>query len=532
MYIAVMNTKMKQKEQLARFTNDFALNAQLGFTEARQLRLFLALVSQTNPQDPDEEMKGILSIKDIAQLIMKKGAKKSGNIYKEIGEFIDKMMNSNSVKFAPSVDIVDKKVRKYLKDYGVVFDRIKLIQEGGSSFYEYRFHKDMRPHLKRLKQNFVSLSVPRGMRSGHAIRFLVLAKAHHDKYRNGGKVRVTEKTIAIADLKRILGIEKKYSVISDLKKRVINPIISEINQSGFLNIPYHDYLRTGRSISHIIFQFEDGELYKREEQKNLELSNIDNKKINTSKLVKNNFVPSKENEESLKTYQFIAYQYLVERKIEKGIAYRQLVLVIPSSEFLGFEDLYFRFVWEKFEKETKYKQPKRKAGAFVKWYMQGEFKNRHFSEIMEKVNKEKKRLQSDEPKRWINRNAVKNMLHKEFVVWLKNEQNKAKRKPQEIVMSQKVNKIITTPNIEQKERKHKHDVERMFPEIKTDKAVKFDFQKFQQQHTKEYQRIREEVLEELKPFYEGRKMKQQDIQKLLSSTLPNRCEIWYNTYKR
>lgn len=419
-----MNTKIKQKDQLARFTNDFALNAELGFTEARQLRLFLALVSQTNPQDPTEEMKGILSVQDILQLITKKGAKKSGNVYRELSDFTDKMMSANTIKFTPSVDLVDEKARRYLKDYGVIFDRLKLFKDGGSPFYEYRFHEDMRPHIKLLKENFVSLSVPRNMRSGHAIRFLVLAKAHHDKYRHGGKVKVTEKTIAIADLKRILGIEKKYSVISDLKKRVIKPIISEINQSSFLRITHHEYIRTGRVISHIMFQFQDGTLYMREDQNKVALNN-DQKSIDIS-VAKNNFVPTQTDEENLKTYQFFAYQFLIEKNIEKGIAYRQLVSSTPSSEFLGFEDLYFRFVWEKFEQETKYKQAKQKAGAFVKWYMNGAFKNRHFSEIMEKVNNEKKRLKLHEPQRWANRHRVKNMAYKDFIIWLEQERKKVK----------------------------------------------------------------------------------------------------------
>lgn len=415
---------LTQGKDLARFTNDFALNAEIGFTDARQLLLFLALVSQTNPQDSEEEMTGILSLQDIFQLILKKGARKSGNLYQELSDFTDKMMESNYVKFSPSADIQDKEAKKYLKDYGVIFDRLKLFKEGKATFYEYRFHEDMRPHIKRLKENFVSLSIPKGMKSGHAIRFLVLAKAHHDKYRKGGKVKVTKKIIAIADLRRILGIEKKYKEFDNLRRRVIEPIIAEINKSGFLFIPQHKYIKTGRKKTHIEFWIEDGELYqKTKKDAQVALKSPENA------FKAEGFVPAKEQETELKIYQYLAYQYLVERKIVKGIAFRQIVPNVPSSECEGWEDIYFEYAWKLFEGKTKYKQAKRKAGAFVKWYISGEFKDRHFPEIMEKLVAEKKRMQRDDAQRWSNRETVKDMSYTQFQQWLEQERKK-KRKGQ------------------------------------------------------------------------------------------------------
>jgi len=41
-----MKEKLPDNCKLAHFTNDFARNAEIGFTKARQLLLFLALVSQ------------------------------------------------------------------------------------------------------------------------------------------------------------------------------------------------------------------------------------------------------------------------------------------------------------------------------------------------------------------------------------------------------------------------------------------------------------------------------------------------------
>jgi len=408
--------EIKKHTQISRFTNNFALNAEIGFTDARQLLLFLALVSQTNPQDPNEEMTGILSVQDIAQLIRSKDAKKSGSLYKELGQFTEKMMESNYLKFSPSIDIDDEEAKKHLKDYGVIFDRLQLFSEGGTTFYKYRFHEDMRPHIKLLKENFVSLEVPKGMKSGHAIRFLVLAKAHHDKYRAAGKVKTTIKKIAIIDLKRILGIENKYAVIADLKKRVINPIVNEINKSGFLYIPNHQYIKDGRTITHIEFYFEDGELYK----KNVVdvLASHDHKGLT-------DFVPNDKDIDKLTWAELRAYHYLVNLNCKPGIVYRQILPKMPSSEYKGWEDIFVQKAWEHFEKKTKLKDVNLRAGAFIKWWGSGEFKDRLFSQVMEAVQKVKKKTSKDQ-EAWDNRKVAINMTAAEFKQWHKKQQTPTK----------------------------------------------------------------------------------------------------------
>lgn len=416
--------KLVNNNELARFSNDFAENAEIGFTEAKQLILFLALVSQTNPHDAEEDMIGILNVKDIASLTRKNSSKKSGSIYKETKQLIEKMLACNYVRFTPSVDLKDEEARKHLKDYSVIFDRLKVMNGGEGTFYQYRFHEDMRTHIKILKDNFVSMNIPKGMRSGHAVRFLMLAKAHHDKYRIHKST--TELTIAVKDLKQILGIADKYPVFKNFRVRVITPIISEINDSGMLCIQHHEYIKTSRSITHIKFFFQDGKLYPKI-ARNKSIAT----KLNSSQPLGENFIPTIEEENDLKAYQYIAYQYLVDRGVVRGIAYRQIVPNTPSVEFEGWEDKYFKYAWELFESRTKYKQAKNKAGAFVKWYMSGEFKNRHFSEIMEKVQALKKDMAKNDPQRWENRHLVKNMSYVEFSAWYKQQQEEKRGLRQE-----------------------------------------------------------------------------------------------------
>jgi len=427
LYLAFMK-QMNEKNELARFTNHFAFNAQIGFTDARQLLLFLALVSQTNPHDKDEPMTGILSINDI-QLLIRKERTKSKGVYKETQEFIDKMMENNFVKFVPT-DIDDPLVRKHLKNYGVVFDRLRVIKGGEGTFYQYRFHEDMRIHIKELKRDFVSLNLPKGMKSGHAIRFLLLAKAHHDNLRLHKKVTCLK--ISLIDLKRILGIEKKYSMFADFRKWVLEPIVSEVNKSSLLYIKKYKFIRTSRKVTHIEFYLEDGEIQKRQVKKRASEQlegqtemDFTQKTIPSPSSNPRNFVPDEIDIAKLTRSQLLAYNYLVDRKCIEGIVYRQIVQKVPSSEYLGWEDVFVQKAWKRFEKGTKYTQEGQKAGAFVKWWMKGEFKDRLFSEIMEEVIKEKKSRPSQEQ---TNREAAKTMTASEYETWRKKEKATPTRK--------------------------------------------------------------------------------------------------------
>jgi len=82
-----MKNTNTEKQQLAHITNEFALNAQIGFSSARQLCLFLLLVSQTDPLNEEDKMTGIINLSDIGRLIRKEGAKRSGSLHKEVLDF-------------------------------------------------------------------------------------------------------------------------------------------------------------------------------------------------------------------------------------------------------------------------------------------------------------------------------------------------------------------------------------------------------------------------------------------------------------
>jgi len=217
-------------------------------------------------------------------------------------------------------------------------------------------------------------------------------------------------------MKRIFGIQDKYSVFKDFRRWVIEPIIKDINGMGIIEISDVQYQRTGRKITHIEFSLQDSKL----DKNYLEISDQTEIDFNPSNSISHpkqaDFVPSDKDIAKLTWSQLFAYDYLVERKCKEGIVFKQIIQKVPSSEYIGWEDVFVKKAWERFEKVTKYKRASSKAGAFIKWWQNGEFKNRLFSEIMEEVVLVKKGKSEEER---ANREVARGMTAAEFKAWYK-----------------------------------------------------------------------------------------------------------------
>lgn len=131
-------------------------------------------------------------------------------------------------------------------------DSFRWIQEkvfNGSNKAFIRFSKPILPFLTNLKVEFTKYleSDIVGMSSPYAIRFYELMM----QYRSVGKREIT-----LDDLRWMFQLQNKYPVWADLKKRVIDQAIKEIN----LHSPYKlivEPKRTGRRITSIVLKFQD-----------------------------------------------------------------------------------------------------------------------------------------------------------------------------------------------------------------------------------------------------------------------------------
>ncbi|MCL7946181.1 RepB family plasmid replication initiator protein [Marinobacter sp. ATCH36] len=111
-----------------------------------------------------------------------------------------------------------------------------------------RFSKDIIPYLNQLNSHFTSYALAEVIQltSAHAYRLYELLI----QYREFGK-----RNIAIEDLRRWLDLGDKYGALYDLKKRVIDPAVRQINEKTPYQVKYAQ-TKSGRSITNLVFTFQ------------------------------------------------------------------------------------------------------------------------------------------------------------------------------------------------------------------------------------------------------------------------------------
>lgn len=390
-----MEKKLHKDSQVTtRLRNDVALHAEIGFKAARQLCVFLVTVAQINVQDEEQPMKTLLGINDIVKMIRKSTAKRSGSVRDEIISFVDKIGESNYMKFPSGVKFQGKDLPELVP----VYHRIKPIEAPkGNIMYEFEFHEDMRPYIKKLKSEFVTLDVPVGIKSGHTVRFYMMAKAHFDRMKGHSKNGVVTMELELTEMKRILGVLNNYKVFKDFKKWVIKPIVADINEMGILHIKDVQYHREGRKIARLVFEIEEGEISKNYKEGRVGALP---KKVSPPSKKTTSTIPTGKELQQLSSSQLGAYRFLVSKKCYEQIAYKA-VFELPSEIFKNYEHLFYKNAWTIFEKGTTRKNApaNEKAAIFVKWLYNKEFAERHLGELIDKVSAAKKTMQSDAGRR-------------------------------------------------------------------------------------------------------------------------------------
>ncbi len=110
-----------------------------------------------------------------------------------------------------------------------------------------RFSKDMLPYINQITKQFThyNYSAIAKMGSIHGIRlYELLVQWKASGYRE----------IDIDWLKKQFNLTEKYSSIRDLKKRVIDPAVEEINNHSDMWCKW-EQRKTGRRVTHLIFTF-------------------------------------------------------------------------------------------------------------------------------------------------------------------------------------------------------------------------------------------------------------------------------------
>jgi plasmid replication initiation protein len=205
-------------------------------------KIILACIAKNDSRKP-------LSVEDKFEITAKEFAELAGiNIdraYVALKEVSDNLFNRYVVIENP--DTTNPKIRQIKTRW--ISSIIYMTDNGALAI---RFAYDMLPYLSELKEKFTRYELKNvgGMTSVYGIRLYELLS----QYRNLGR-----REIDIEWLRIHFEIGDNYNAIGDFKKRVIVPAVENINKHSDLTLHSPIYKKTGRNVTHVIFDFKTKE---------------------------------------------------------------------------------------------------------------------------------------------------------------------------------------------------------------------------------------------------------------------------------
>jgi len=154
--------------------------------------------------------------------------------------------------------------------------------DDGEATLEIRLHEEVKPFLMQLQNRFQSIkfSYLNKISSIHAIRLFEILwhKRHVNK-----QIIINEITISLVDLRKMLGLEKKYTLFADFKRRVLTQSQKEISKNTPLKFSF-SLIKKAQKVTAIRFIVNDNPAYNDDTLSNVsnklldELDNIENPK--------------------------------------------------------------------------------------------------------------------------------------------------------------------------------------------------------------------------------------------------------------
>jgi len=236
---------MVSESQVFKSNSLVAASYRLTIQEQRILLACIAQVSPKNGEEITDQVMYKIKVSDIEKL----SGSKSKSLYKDIKDAVDTLFERRVTLTSWPNGKGYRKARITRWVQSVEYD-----DSEGSVLL--RFSTDIAPYLNNLSEQYTkySLSEIAKLTSAHAVRVFELMM----QWKTIGHF-----TISLIDLKRILCIEDEYKKINDFKKRVIDLSVEQINQNTEYKLAV-DQKKTGRRITHFIFNFSQKSLPKTE----------------------------------------------------------------------------------------------------------------------------------------------------------------------------------------------------------------------------------------------------------------------------
>ena len=216
-----------------------AIGGNLDTRERKFYNVFLKVAEDTLKQDPRQYIFSVTLVELKQALNTKENDKHNSDIKKII-----KRMHKIDVEY----NILKKD--KNIEGYASLLDNIEFVdyrESGGRVIVKYSIPEIVR--LSMVQKNgiyaSINLVVVKGLKSKYSIVLYELIKDYE-------KVEIPEMTVK--EFRKIFGVEKKYKIMTDLRKRVLDPAVNEINNNENVDfLVSYELKKTGKTYTHIKF---------------------------------------------------------------------------------------------------------------------------------------------------------------------------------------------------------------------------------------------------------------------------------------
>lgn len=430
------NENPDDQKYLARVENVFVEKAHYNLPPAHQKILLYAIANIDPTKDDFEEI--YLPIRDVERLLSVGGKRQYRN-YEYINLIFEKLA---SILISFDSDIEHNGVK--LKGHFSLIQGVRPVTINDRPYMSVLFGAHAKPFVLRLNQYVkINLIEVAQLKTGHAIRLFQAFKAIRNKQRLHHKISII--SYKLDELKKLLGVDGKYSHFRDFNKRVLKKTISEINAKTSINIIKVGYGKNGRKVTKLIFHVID------QKQKDINLSieldgatsdhsNIGHPSTDSispvsvpllemkteteKKQASKPAAPTQSDIDQLTKAEWTAYYFLTDTYIYSSIAMK-MIKGIQGTIAKGYEDVFIKYAWDcfltrtiKYENinESNKEQCEARAGAFRMWWNQDCFNSNGqglWSSIIEQINFYKKTIADTAA--YDNRELAKGMTKNDFV---------------------------------------------------------------------------------------------------------------------
>lgn len=228
---------MEQSNRLTVVKSNKVVEASYMLTLAEQ-RVLLACIAQIDSkQELTEGYRFEVTAAGVADLV---GLDNLSTVYRDLKKAADKLYERSVVIDDPDPDNpkIEQRKTRWISSIDYIPGEGKLALS---------FSVGIIPYLSQLSREFTKYKLKHVARfeSVYSIRLYELLV----QWSSAG-----EREIEVEWLKRQFQVESKYSRVVDLKKRVIDPAVAEINGHSNLWVEYGQR-KSGRTITHFQFQF-------------------------------------------------------------------------------------------------------------------------------------------------------------------------------------------------------------------------------------------------------------------------------------